>query len=97
MSVTGKVSRFRLGVFDLMANQHCCCALFMTTQTTPENAPIPLDQEMPHRKVIRQWLLPLSERSTLRAFVLLLIDTALFVGLIAGTVALESVWLKLLC
>ena len=52
---------------------------------------------MPHRKVIRQWLLPLSDRSTLRAFVLLILDYALFFALIAGTIALESVWLKVLC
>ena len=52
---------------------------------------------MPHRKIIREWLLPLSQRSTLRAFVLVLIDTALFLGLVAGTVVLASVWLKLLC
>jgi hypothetical protein len=41
---------------------------------------------MPHRKIIREWLKPLSDRSTLRAFVLLLVDTALFMGLVAGTV-----------
>ncbi len=52
---------------------------------------------MPHRKIIREWLKPLSDRSTLRAFVLLLVDTALFMGLVACTVLLESVWLKLLC
>jgi len=70
----------------------------MTTHSSSDNLqPIPPDQAMPHRKVIREWLFPLSQRSTLRAFVLLLVDTALFVGLIAGTVAFESVWLKLLC
>ena len=70
----------------------------MTTNATPDNLhPIPPDQDMPHRKIIREWLKPLSDRSTLRAFVLLLVDTALFMGLVAGTVLLESVWLKLLC
>jgi omega-6 fatty acid desaturase (delta-12 desaturase) len=70
----------------------------MTTHSSSDNLqPIPPDQAMPHRKVIREWLFPLSQRSTLRAFVLLLVDTGLFVGLIAGTVAFESVWLKLLC
>ena len=70
----------------------------MTTNATPENLhPIPPDQDMPHRKIIREWLKPLSDRSTLRAFVLLLVDTALFMGLVAGTVWVESVWLKLLC
>ena len=70
----------------------------MTTHSSSDNLqPIPLDQAMPHRKIIREWLLPLSQRSTLRAFVLVLIDTALFLGLVAGTVVLASVWLKLLC
>ncbi|MCX7264085.1 MAG: fatty acid desaturase [Limnohabitans sp.] len=59
--------------------------------------PIPLEQPLPHRKTLRQWLLPLSQRSTLRALVLLLIDTALFTALITGTVVVESVWGKLLC
>ena len=70
----------------------------MTTPSSTDNLqPIPTDQPLPHRKIIREWLLPLSERSTLRAFVLLLTDTALFMGLVAGTVAFEAVWLKLLC
>jgi omega-6 fatty acid desaturase (delta-12 desaturase) len=70
----------------------------MTTNATPDNLqPIPVDQDMPHRKIIREWLKPLSDRSTLRAFVLLVVDTALFMGLVAGTVLVESVWLKLLC
>ena len=70
----------------------------MTTPSSSDNLqPIPLDQALPHRKIIREWLIPLSQRSTLRAFLLLLVDTALFMGLVAGTVALESVWLKLLC
>jgi omega-6 fatty acid desaturase (delta-12 desaturase) len=70
----------------------------MTTDSKPDNLqPIPLDQAMPHRKVIREWLTPLSDRSTLRAFLLLIVDTALFMGLVAGTVYFESIWLKLLC
>jgi omega-6 fatty acid desaturase (delta-12 desaturase) len=32
--------------------------------------PIPLEQPMPHRKVIREWLVPLSERVTVRAMAL---------------------------
>ena len=69
----------------------------MTQSASSSEQPIALDQPLPHRKVLREWLIPLSGRTTVRAFVLLLIDYALFVALIAGTVALESVWLKLLC
>lgn len=54
-------------------------------------------QPMPHRKVIRAWLTPLVEKSTLRALLLLAFDYALFVSLIAGTVVLDPVWAKLLC
>jgi omega-6 fatty acid desaturase (delta-12 desaturase) len=66
----------------MLARQPCIRALFfcvsnMTTSSTPDHLqPIPQDQAMPHRKVIREWLLPLSDRSTLRAFVLLIVDTA---------------------
>ncbi len=70
----------------------------MTALHTPtEHQPIGLDQPLPHRKTLREWLIPLSDRSTFRAFVLLIVDYALFLSLIAGTIALESVWLKVLC
>jgi omega-6 fatty acid desaturase (delta-12 desaturase) len=47
--------------------------------------------------VIRSWLLPLSQRTTLRALYLLVFDYVLFAGLLAGTVLLTPVWAKLLC
>lgn len=59
--------------------------------------PLPPDAPLPHRKVIRSWLLPLSERSTVRALVLLALDYALFAGLLYGIVQFESFALKLLC
>jgi omega-6 fatty acid desaturase (delta-12 desaturase) len=59
--------------------------------------PIPLDQPLPHRKTLREWLIPLSERSTLRALVLLAFDYALFFALITATVLVEAIWVKLLC
>lgn len=52
---------------------------------------------MPHRKVIRSWLVPIVQRQTWRAFALLLIDYALWLALIAGTVYFDAVWAKLLC
>ena len=70
----------------------------MTALNTPQtDQPIPLDQPLPHRKTIREWLTPLSQRITFGAFVLLIVDYALFFALITGTIALESVWLKVLC
>ena len=70
----------------------------MTALHTPNvDQPIPLDQPLPHRKTLREWLIPLSERSTVRALVLLALDYALFFALITATVLLESVWAKLLC
>ena len=70
----------------------------MTAHSAPENQrPIPLDQPLPHRKIIREWLIPLSHRTTLRAFVLLAFDYALFFALIAGTVYFDDFWAKLLC
>ena len=60
-------------------------------------APLSNDAPLPHRKVIRSWLLPLSERNTWRALALITVDNALFASLLVGVVVLGSVWLKLLC
>ena len=82
------VARFPVRVFDDD----------MTAQSSAESQqPIALDQPLPHRKIIREWLIPLSHRTTLRAFVLLAIDYALFFALIAGTIVFDAVWAKLLC
>lgn len=52
---------------------------------------------MPHRKVIRSWLTPLTERRTAVAVGLLFMDLAIFAGLMAGTVGFSSGWAKLAC
>lgn len=52
---------------------------------------------MPHRKILRQWLAPLSARTTGRAILLLALDYALLASALAGTVALQAWWIKLLC
>ncbi len=39
----------------------------------------------------------MAERTTVRAFVLLFIDYALWAGLLAGTILLDAWWAKLLC
>lgn len=59
--------------------------------------PISPDQTMPHRKVMRQWLEPLVSRTTVFALVLLVLDYALLLAALAGTVWLDAWWLKLLC
>lgn len=59
--------------------------------------PLPADQPLPHRKVIRGWLTPLSERRTARAVALLVFDGLLFAALMAGTVVLPAWWFKLGC
>ncbi len=64
---------------------------------TPNPTPLAPEAPLPHRKIIREWLIPLSQRTTLRAFVLLAIDYALWALLLAGTVAFEAWWAKLLC
>ena len=69
----------------------------MRVRAYMSDQPIAIDQPMPHRKVIRGWLIPLSQRTTLRAFVLLALDYALFFALITGTIAFDAVWAKLLC
>ncbi|MDF1484614.1 fatty acid desaturase [Ramlibacter sp. H39-3-26] len=71
----------------------------MTSASAPETLPQPLSPEepLPHRKVIRSWLIPISQRTTLRAFVLLAFDWALFIALIAGTMLLDALWARILC
>jgi len=68
----------------------------MQTPTEPVASPLSLDAPLPHRKVIRSWLIPLAQRTTVRAFVLLAIDYLLFGALITATVLVKSIWLKLL-
>jgi omega-6 fatty acid desaturase (delta-12 desaturase) len=69
----------------------------MTTPLTTSSEPIPLDQPVPHRKVLREWLIPLSGRTYFSAFFLLIMDYALFFALITGTVMFEAAWAKLVC
>ena len=59
--------------------------------------PIPVNEPMPHRKVIREWLVPLSDRVTFGAIVLLLLDYAIWAAFLSGTVFFEAWWAKLLC
>ena len=57
--------------------------------------PIPVGLPIPHRKVIRSWLLPIVERKTAIAIALQLLDTALFLLGVFATVYFESVLFKL--
>ncbi|MFC7409079.1 fatty acid desaturase [Hydrogenophaga atypica] len=70
-----------------------------SSDTTAAELPAPLspDEPLPHRKVIRSWLIPLSERVTWRAFWLLALDYTLWLGLLAGVVLADVIWLKALC
>ncbi|HSW20677.1 MAG TPA: fatty acid desaturase [Ramlibacter sp.] len=60
-------------------------------------APLPLHAPLPHRKTLREWLTPLSTRTTARALALLTLDYALLLCALAGATLLAPVWLKLLC
>jgi acyl-lipid omega-6 desaturase (Delta-12 desaturase) len=51
----------------------------------------------PHRKEIRQWLLPLSARTTLYPVLLLVFDYALLLAFLAGAVLADSGWLRVAC
>jgi acyl-lipid omega-6 desaturase (Delta-12 desaturase) len=65
-------------------------------QATPEAA-VPADAEMPSRKTIRSWLIPLSHKTTALALILLSLDLLIWVALLAGVVVLHPWWAKLLC
>ena len=67
------------------------------TPSTVWPDPLPAGAALPHRKVIRSWLLPLADRSTWRALVLLAVDYLLLAALLAGVVIFDSVWAMLAC
>ncbi len=58
--------------------------------------PVPVGTPLPHRKVIRSWLIPLTGRTTLGPLLRLLLDLAIWVGLLAAVVVAPSWPLKLL-
>jgi omega-6 fatty acid desaturase (delta-12 desaturase) len=67
----------------------------MTTSDAPR--PLPPGVPLPHRKTIRAWLLPLSAKTTARALALLVLDWALLLAALAGTVLAQAWWAKLAC
>ena len=62
-------------------------------------SPTPLSpsEPLPHRKIIRSWLIPLSERNTLRPLLMLVLDYSLWIALLCGVVFARAMWLKALC
>ncbi len=64
--------------------------------TLPTN-PIPAGAPLPHRKTLRQWLIPLSRRTTTHAMVLLAFDYLLLAAALLGTVVLHGWPAKLAC
>ncbi|RKP47831.1 fatty acid desaturase [Pararobbsia silviterrae] len=59
--------------------------------------PLSIDEPLPHRKIIRSWLIPLNIRSTSHALALALFDYVLLFVLLAGVVVFQSVLAKLAC
>jgi omega-6 fatty acid desaturase (delta-12 desaturase) len=68
----------------------------MSSNEIDINQPIPAGEPIPHRKVIRTWLTPLTERVVLKAILLQILDTVILTAGIIGTVYFESIWIKLL-
>lgn len=64
---------------------------------TSRPTPVPADAPLPHRKEIRSWLKPFTERKTLLAIALLVVDWAVFAALIAGSIFFTPWWAKLIC
>ena len=58
--------------------------------------PLAPEMPLPHRKIIRSWLAPMAEGQTGRALLLLFIDSALWLGCIAGTIFVENILLKII-
>jgi omega-6 fatty acid desaturase (delta-12 desaturase) len=58
----------------------------MTTTLSPELTMVDPQATMPHRRLLRAWLVPISTSSTARALCLVLVDVALFVVCLAITI-----------
>lgn len=68
----------------------------MSSNEIDMNQPIPAGEPIPHRKVIRSWLTPLTERVVVKAIILQIFDTVILTAGLIGTVYFESIWVKLL-
>jgi omega-6 fatty acid desaturase (delta-12 desaturase) len=63
-----------------------------------ENAeilPVAEGMPLPHRKVIRSWLLPLIHKNTALAIWLIVLDSSLWIGSIFATVYFDQIFLKI--
>ena len=67
----------------------------MTSITIPLAAG-PIGPAIPHRKVIRSWLAPISSRSTVRALALVLLDVVVFAASLATAVLAQRMFVQLL-
>ena len=65
----------------------------------PSSSPTPIATgfPLPHRKVIRGWLAPISDQRTVLAVALLALDWLLYAASMSGVVLLTPWWAKLLC
>lgn len=61
------------------------------------SAPVAPAAPIPHRKELRQWLIPLSARTTLYPVLLLAFDYALLFATLAGAIVLDAAWARVLC
>ena len=60
-------------------------------------SPLPPGAPLPHRKTIRSWLIPLSQRNTWRPLLLLTLDYSFWLALLWAVVSAQAVLLKALC
>lgn len=67
----------------------------MSLPNTDTLQPIPPDAPMPHRKVIRSWMLPITERNTPLAIALVVFDLIIYALAMSATVWLDNIWAKL--
>lgn len=65
--------------------------------TTPLPDPIPPDAPLPHRKIIRSWLLHLANKRYALPLFWLIADFAILGALITGALLWQAIWAKALC
>lgn len=66
-------------------------------QLAPLPPIVPPGADLPHRKVIRSWLAPICQRTTLLPLALLALDLALFALALSGVALLEALALRVAC
>jgi omega-6 fatty acid desaturase (delta-12 desaturase) len=69
---------------------------YLSSAPSVDIQPIPVGLPIPNRKIIRGWIEPFAEKETVKAILLLAFDILIWLTLIAGTVFIENLLVKII-